>query len=132
MPPLLPSLITVLALILYFVVSFNVGRMRVRHRIEAPATTGHPEFERAFRVQQNTLEQIVFFLPSLWLFTVTVSSDWAAALGCLWLVGRIIYAQSYYREPGARGPGFLIGLTASLVMLVGALVAIVIALLRAA
>jgi len=132
MPPLLPSLMTALALLFYFLISFNVGRMRVKHQIEAPATIGHPEFERAFRVQQNTLEQIVFFLPSLWLFTLTVSADWAAALGALWLVGRIIYAQSYYRDPTARHPGFLIGLAASLTLLTGAIIAIILALLRAA
>jgi uncharacterized membrane protein YecN with MAPEG domain len=132
MPPLLPSLMTCLALIFYFAVSFNVGRMRVKHGIQAPATTGHPEFERAFRVQQNTLEQIVFFLPSLWLFTLTVAADWAAALGALWLVGRVIYAQSYYRDATARGPGFMIGTVASLILLAGALVAIVMALVRQA
>lgn len=130
MPPLLPSLITCLAVMLYVGLSFFVGRMRARHGVAAPATTGHPEFERAFRVQQNTLEQIVFFLPALWLFTLTVSADWAAGLGTLWLVGRVMYARGYLADPAARRPGFLIGQVASFVMLIGSLIAIVQALIR--
>jgi uncharacterized membrane protein YecN with MAPEG domain len=131
MPPLLPALITCLALLLYIGLSFYVGRMRVRHGVKAPATTGHPEFERAFRVQQNTLEQIVYFLPALWLFALTVSADWAAALGAFWLVGRVIYARGYLAEPTTRGLGFLIGMAASSIMLIGALIAIMLALARA-
>lgn len=132
MPPLLPSLMTCLALLLYIGLTYNVGRMRVKHGVAAPAITGHPDFERAFRVQQNTLEQIVYFLPALWLFALTVSVDWAAALGSLWLVGRVMYARGYLADPKARGPGFMIGLAASSIMVLGSLVAIVLALARAA
>jgi len=77
--------------------------------ILAPAVTGAPEFERAFRIQQNTLEQLIWFLPSLWLFAFYVSPTWGGILGLVWVGGRIHYALSYYRDPEARGPGFITG-----------------------
>jgi hypothetical protein len=63
-----PSLVTIASLILYLSVIINVGRARVKYKIPAPQTSGDPDFERVFRVQQNTLEQLVLFLPALWLF----------------------------------------------------------------
>jgi glutathione S-transferase len=86
--------------------------MRGRHSIAAPAVTGHPEFERAFRVHANTLEQLVMFLPLLWLATVLYRDvAWLPALfGLVFLIGRIVYMQRYMSEPKSRGPGILIGM----------------------
>jgi glutathione S-transferase len=47
--------VTLLTLLLYFALTANVGRARVKYGIKAPAVTGNEHFERAFRVQMNTL-----------------------------------------------------------------------------
>jgi len=117
-----PALVTVLALLLYAATGFRVGQMRARHNVMAPSVSGPPEFERAFRVQQNTLEQIVLFIPALWLFAFLVSPNWAGAIGLVWIGGRICYGSSYLRDPQKRGPGFLVAFGAAAVLLVGALV----------
>jgi uncharacterized membrane protein YecN with MAPEG domain len=124
MIPTFPALVTVLALVLYIACVAGAGRARHRHDIKAPAVTGAPEFERALRVQQNTLEQLVWFMPSLWLFALYVSSAWAGIIGLIWIAGRAYYARSYYRDPETRGPGFLIGSASAVVLLVGALIGI--------
>ena len=116
-----PALVTVLALLLYVGVFVAAGRARGRYGVQAPAVTGAPEFERAFRVQQNTLEQLIWFLPALWLFAAYVSALW---VGLVWIAGRIYYAVSYYRDPASREPGFVIGFASSGVLLIGALVGI--------
>jgi uncharacterized MAPEG superfamily protein len=104
------------------------GQARSKYGVQAPAVTGHPIFERYFRVQQNTLEQIVPFLPALFLFGRYVSAPIAAALGAIWLVGRVVYLRAYIADPARRGLGF--GLTAipTLVLIVGSLVGAIVAL----
>lgn len=122
MLPIYPSLITGLALLLYTILFINVGRARSRYKIDAPATSGDPAFERVFRVQQNTLEQLIVFLPSLWLFSVFVSPQWGAGLGFLWVLARIYYAWSYYRDAGSRSPGFGVSAISTIILLLGSLV----------
>ena len=121
MDPLYPAAITALTLLLYLAVTGNAGRNRAKHKIEAPATIGHPDYERAFRVQMNTLEHMAFFLPSLWLYAWLVSADWAAIIGLVWIVGRIVYALAYIRQPAKRGPGMMAAFAAQLVLFIGAL-----------
>src|SRR5690349_19576083 len=104
MIPAFPAPVVGLALLLYIGVFVTVGRARLRFDIKAPAVTGAPEFERAFRIQQNTLEQLVLFIPALWLFAVFASPLWAGIIGLVWVGGRAYYAVSYYRDPEARGP----------------------------
>ncbi len=118
----LPALVVCLALILYFVLAGQVGWARGKFNVAAPAITGHPEFERIFRVQQNTLESLIMFLPGMWLFSQYVSGVWAAAIGALWLIGRILYAVAYRADAARRGPGFGISALASAVLVLGALV----------
>ena len=117
-----PALVTVLALFFYAWAGINVSRMRVRHNVRAPAVSGAPEFERAFRVHQNTQEQLVLFLPALWLFVLLVSPVWGGVIGVVWIAGRVLYAFSYLRNPDSRGPGFAISAAASVALLIGALV----------
>jgi len=119
-----PALVTVLALLLYIGVFVTVGRARARYGVQAPAVTGAPQFERALRVQQNTLEQLIWFLPALWLFAAYVSPLWASIIGLVWIAGRAYYAVSYYRDPATREAGFIIGFASSGVLLIGALVGI--------
>ena len=121
----LTALVTLLAVMLYSFIGFNVGRARIAFGVKAPATTGHPEFERAFRVQMNTLEWMPIFLPSLWLFAIYLSDAIAAGIGLIWIVGRTLYFVSYGRAAEKRGPGFGIQALASIALWVGAIGAVV-------
>jgi glutathione S-transferase len=125
MLPLLPSLATVLALLLFLALGINVSRARGRYKVDAPATTGDPDFERTYRIHQNTLEQLVLFLPALWLFTRFVDPTVGGLIGFVWIIGRVLYAVNYQRDPKARGPGFVVGGISTVVLLVGALGGIV-------
>lgn len=118
------SVITLLSLLLYFILTINVGRARFKYKVPPPATTGEPNFERYLRVQQNTLEQIVFFLPLLWLFSYYVSELWGTILGGLWILGRILFAYGYYQEAEKRTLGFAISTLSSLSLLIGTLIAL--------
>jgi uncharacterized membrane protein YecN with MAPEG domain len=115
-----PSLVTAFALLVYFAITLNVGRARQKYDVKPPAIAGDPNFERAFRVQQNTLEQLVFFLPLLWLFSVYLSSLWGGILGGVWILGRILYAWGYYQEANKRFLGFAISSLSGLLLLIGA------------
>lgn len=123
---LFSATITVLTVIIYFAFSVNVGRMRGKHGIKAPATSGHAEFDRAFRVQMNTLEQLAVFLPLLWIATLFFTPlPWLpAALGLVWIIGRVLYASLYMEDPAKRGPGFGLGALASLGLLLLSLIGI--------
>ncbi|MBT5050036.1 MAG: MAPEG family protein [Rhodospirillaceae bacterium] len=124
MNPLYPAAVTLLALLFYMVVTMNSGRNRTKHNIAPPSVTGHEDYERAYRVQMNTLEHMVFFLPSMWLFAWSVSANWAAGIGLLWIAGRIIYASAYYRDPAKRPPGMLITFAAQVILFIGALIGV--------
>ena len=115
----LPAIVTALALIEYMVFTFRAGMSRTKFGVPAPATTGNPEWERLFRVQQNTLEQLMVFLPSLWIFATFVSPAVGAGIGLVFLVGRPLYYVGYVKDPASRTAGFLMGFLASAVLLVG-------------
>ena len=121
---LYPSLVTALTLIVYQVLTVNVGRARGKYKIMPPAMSGDENFERHLRVQQKTLEQLVFFLPAQWLFSVYVSPLWGAVLGAVWLVGRIVFAWGYYQAAEKRVAGFAISTLSGLGLVLGALVGI--------
>jgi glutathione S-transferase len=124
---LLSAAVTVVTVLLGLYTMMLVGRMRGKHNVQAPAMTGAPEFERAVRVQMNTLEQVVLFLPALWLATLypVVSGYLAPGLGLIWLVGRVVYASGYMAEAGKRSSGFLIAGIALLGLLVLSIIGIV-------
>jgi glutathione S-transferase len=115
------SLVTIAALILFFVVTINVGRARAKYGVKPPEMSGEPAFERVVRVQQNTLEQIVLFLPALWIFATFIQPNAAAIIGTFWVFGRILYAWGYYQAAEKRGPGFGISSLATIVLLLGSL-----------
>jgi glutathione S-transferase len=119
------ALVTCLAMLFYFFASVQVSRARVAYGVKLPAISGHPDFERVFRVQMNTLEWMPVFLPSLWLFAVYISDTIAAAIGLLWIVGRILYMTGYTKAVEKRGPGFAIQALATIALLLGALGAII-------
>jgi glutathione S-transferase len=102
----LPALVTLLTVLLLFATAYVVGRARSQYGIKAPAISGHPVFERAYRVQMNTLENTVIFLPTLWLAAHFGFSGWAGFAGLVWLTGRLWYAVAYFKEASKRGPGF--------------------------
>ena len=117
----LTALVTLLAIAFYFFTSINVSRARTRTGVKAPAMSGHPDFERAFRIQMNTLEWMPIFLPSLWLFAIYISDAIAAGVGAVWIIGRIVYFMGYSQAAAKRGPGFAIQATAAIALWVGAL-----------
>jgi uncharacterized MAPEG superfamily protein len=126
------AIVCAIALLQFVYFSILVGKARGTHGVEAPATTGHPVFERHFRVQQNTLEQLVVFVPALWMFAYYVNVTAAAALGGVFILGRFLYAASYVSDPGRRGAGFAIGMLASLALVIGSLVGPALTLFQAA
>jgi glutathione S-transferase len=118
------SLVTILALLLFVVVTINVGRARAKYGVKAPEVSGNIDFERVLRVQQNTLEQLTLFLPALWIFATFGSPIAAAILGLVWIGGRILYAWGYYQASEKRGPGFAVSLLATMILLLGSIVGI--------
>lgn len=102
------GLMTILAVVFTFVAGARVGALRGARKIEAPATVGDPDFERAFRVHMNTIESLVVFLPLLWLGAMAFDGMIALYIGLVWLVGRLIYMQAYMANPEKRAMGALV------------------------
>ena len=127
----LTALATLVIAALMFVLAFNVGKARVKYGVKAPATTGEPTFERIYRVQMNTLESAVCFLPSLWVFAAFMRDSWAALIAAVWIVGRIVYAVTYQRDASKRSAGFAIGALALMVAMLGGVCGVLRALLAA-
>lgn len=115
-------LVIVLALVEFLLFGVAVARARTRYSVPAPAVAGHEVFERYFRVQANTLEQLLVFLPSILLFARYGSPYVAAALGVLFLIGRAVYFFGYVRSPQGRHVGFLLTALPNIALLIGALV----------
>ncbi|HEX3674756.1 MAG TPA: MAPEG family protein [Rhizomicrobium sp.] len=130
---LVTAAITILAIIFYFWTGINVGRMRTKHGVAAPAITGSPEFERAMRVQMNTLEWFVIFLPLLWLATIYFSPAMSMAylswlppiLGLIWIAGRVLYMNGYMVAADKRSTGFLISGIAIIGLLICAIAGLI-------
>ncbi|GAB3784185.1 MAPEG family protein [Dyella agri] len=127
----LPALVTLLAVLLMGGTAYAVGSARARYGIKAPATSGHPDFERAFRVQMNTLEACVMFLPLLWLAAHYGLGGWAGLAGLVWLLGRVWYALAYLKEASKREGGFVLSALGLVAVLLMALTGVVRALLAA-
>lgn len=120
------AIVTLVALLVYFWMGLRVGSARKVSGIDAPAMTGHPALERAVRAHANTLEWLPIFLPSLWLCHIfwqpqDPAGIIVAAIGAVWIIGRILYAIGYTADPAKRAMGFYIQLFAAAVLLFGAL-----------
>jgi glutathione S-transferase len=120
----LTALATLAALAVYFSAGILVARARRKYDVRAPAVSGPPGFERAFRAQQNVLEWMPLFLPALWLFALSVSDKWAAALGLIWALARLGYIIAYGADEKKRGPYFFAQLAAFAILWFGAVVGI--------
>ncbi len=114
----LVNLVAALAVLQFIVFSFLVGRARIAYGVDAPAVQGHEKFERTFRVQMNTLEQIVCFLPVLLLAGVYWPDIVVASVGLVYLVGRMLYRKTYIADPSKRTVGFLLTIIPTFVLLI--------------
>lgn len=114
------ALVTIVALLTYFWMGIRVGQARAKTGIAAPAMSGDPLLERAIRIHYNTLEALPLFLAGLWLFAIYWNDLFAAAMGVVWIVGRVVYAIGYAADPKKREVGFLIQLVATAVLVFGA------------
>jgi glutathione S-transferase len=116
------NIVLVLALLEYLYFGYAVGGARGRHGVDAPTMTGHPVFERYVRVQANTLELLIAFVPGLWMFAFYVHPLWAAGFGAVFIVGRILYFRGYIADPAKRSTGFLLSFAPVAILLIGGLV----------
>jgi len=115
------AFITLLDIGLYFVLTYNVGRARGKHKVVAPSTDGPEVFQRVMRVHVNTVEQLLMHLPLLWLAACAMDDVFAASFGAVWLLSRILYARGYYRKAKSRMKGFVIGIFINIILFMGAL-----------
>lgn len=125
------SLVTITAVIFLVATGLNVARVRRKTGIFAPAMGGDAQLERALRVQGNSLEWAVLFLPMLWIAGGYFDPRIAAAIGLIWIVGRILYMRGYMEEPAKREAGFLVQAAATGALLVEALAGVVLQLMHA-
>lgn len=116
------AIVTALALIQLFAFGFLVGKARGKYGVSAPAITGNANFEREFRVHQNTLEQLVAVIPAMWMFGMYVHALTAAGLGLVFVISRFIYRYAYLADPKSRSPGFGIGAACTITLVVGSLI----------
>lgn len=124
------TLVILLALVQYIYFLTKVGLYRGKVHIQAPACDGDESFERLFRVQQNTLEQLIIFIPSLYCFAVYVNPVWGAMLGSIYIIGRFVYAAAYFRNPADRGPGMLMTLIPNCLLVAGAIAGIILKIIQ--
>jgi glutathione S-transferase len=116
--------VVLLALAQFTFFSVRVGAARSKYGVDAPKTTGDEAWERLYRVQQNTMEQLILFVPAMLAFSFYLSARWALVPGLVFLVGRQLYSYEYVSNPGSRVPGMALTLLANGVLLVGALIGV--------
>jgi len=115
-------LVILLALVQFIFFTFRTGAARGKYGVEAPKTQGNETWERIYRVQQNSMEQLIIFIPGMLAFAHYVSPKWAVLLGALYLLGRQIFSYLYITNPKKRGPGVALSFLSNMVLVVGALV----------
>jgi glutathione S-transferase len=129
--PNFTALVTLLAVIIYFWIGLRVAQARGKFGVKPPATTGHPDFERAFRIQANTLEWMPIFLPAMWLAAIYVSDIGAALLGVVWIAGRLLYLRGYAEAAEKREIGFFVQAIAAGLLWLAALIGVLASMLHA-
>jgi uncharacterized MAPEG superfamily protein len=92
--------------------------------IKAPKTVGNERWERIFRIQQNTMEQLVIFIPAMLIFSLYVSATWVLLPGILFIVGRHIYSRLYLESPENRGPGMVLSFFTNIALVIGGLMGV--------
>jgi glutathione S-transferase len=123
--PYYTAIVTLLVVAFYFFLATRVAVAHGKYDVKLPATTGNPDFERIFRIHMNTLEWMPTFLLPLWLCAIYFSDITAAALGLVWIGGRIVYFMGYRKAVERRLPGFFIQSTACILLMVGAIAGLV-------
>ncbi len=123
------TVVAMLALAQYMFFITKVGGARAKYEIKAPACEGNENFERIFRIQQNTLEQLIIFIPALFAFSYYVSPIWGPCIGLIYLIGRFVYCYSYLSDPAKRGPGMLLTFIPNAILAIGALIGAILNLL---
>jgi uncharacterized membrane protein YecN with MAPEG domain len=123
------TVIAMLALIEYLYFGMQVGGARGRTGVQAPAVSGDPEFERVYRAHQNTLEQLIIFIPALFATAYYANEIYAVAAGVAFLIGRALYFRTYAKDAEKRGPGMLITAVANIALIAGGLIGALIAIL---
>ncbi len=118
----LSAIVTGLAVLQSFFFAFQVGQARQKHGIDAPAISGNPDCERAFRIHANTIEQLIVFLPGLWMFGYYVNAQVGDGIGVLFIIGRFVYRSAYLGDPKSRSAGFGIGALTMVVLVVGGMI----------
>ena len=121
----LTAWVTILTILMYIWVFMRVGKARKEHSVPAPAIDGPTGFLIAMRVQANTVEQMIIFLPLLWMAAYYSGDRIAAGFGVIWVVGRILYALGYVQDPKKRSTGFMISSIAAAALLVAVIVGLV-------
>ena len=119
------ALLVLLSLIQYIYFAIKVGGSRTKHGVKAPAVTGNEIWERLFRVQQNTLEQLIIFIPAIYIFAFYMSAKWALIPGGMYLIGRQIYSMSYAKDPKTRTIGFSLTFLAQIILVLGGMFGVV-------
>ena len=115
------TLIVLLALLQFTWFTMRVGMARGKYNIDAPACSGDENFERVFRVQQNTMEQLIVLIPASYAFAVYLSEVWVVIPGAVFIIGRILYSAEYLKDPKTRSPGMGLTMLANVVLILGAL-----------
>ena len=120
-----PGILSSVALLVYYFTLFQSGMARGRFKVAAPSHDGPEEYVRHVRAHQNTVEHLVMFLPGLWLFAWAVDPIWAAGIGAIWPVGRLMYALGYYKAPEKRSIGLYISMPPIYIFILGSLIGFV-------
>ena len=126
----LTAAVTLALLIQYFIFSLFVGAARYKTGVKAPATTGDPFFEATFRIQHNTLEQLIHVIPALWVCSYFFSQTFAVACAGLFLIGRILFFVGYRAAPEKRAPGFIMGWLSSIALILGGAWGVIVSLIN--
>ncbi|MBT7335158.1 MAPEG family protein [bacterium] len=118
-----PGLVSGLALLVYYYTLFKAGMARGRFEVVAPSHDGPEEYQRYVRAHLNTLEHLVLFLPGMWLFAIAVDPLWAAGIGIIWPIGRLMYARGYYSDADKRRLGLYLSMPPIYIFILGSLIA---------
>ncbi len=117
-------IVTVLALMQYMYFGIQVGGAHQKFGVKAPSMAGDPQFDRVYRVHQNTLEQLIVLIPALWMYAHYVNPLWGAGMGAVYLIGRFIYRVEYIKDPATRTLGFTLSFMPGAIMSVWVLVVV--------